>query len=153
MKNLKYVLVAVFGFAMVGIMSVHAAAYVDESTMPEGNAFMGWYQDTTVQKKDDIYYVTMGADISTDLIIQKGEEVVLDLNGYTLENFTLGCEAIKVLAGGKLTIVDSSDEKTGTVTQKENSTYSAITNQGTLVIQGGNFTTNQNFYMLEMKLI
>ena len=75
---------------MVGIMSVHAAAYVDESTMPEGNAFMGWYQDTTVQKKDDIYYVTMGADISTDLIIQKGEEVVLDLNGYTLENFTLG---------------------------------------------------------------
>ena len=53
MKNLKYVLVAVFGFAMVGIMSVHAAAYVDESTMPEGNAFMGWYQDTTVQKKDE----------------------------------------------------------------------------------------------------
>lgn len=148
MKNLKYVLVAVFGFAMVGIMGVHAAAYVDESTMPEGNAFMGWYQDTTVQKKDDIYYVTMGADISTDLIIQKGEEVVLDLNGYTLENFTLGCEAIKVLAGGKLTIVDSSDEKTGTVTQKENSTYSAITNQGTLLIQGGNFTTNQNFYIV-----
>lgn len=148
MKNLKYLFVAIFGFAIVGVSGVFAAAYVDEETMPPDNAFMGWYQDTTVEEKEGVYYVTMGTNISTDFIIQKGEEVVLDLNGYTLENFTLGCEAIKVLAGGKLTIVDSSTEKTGTITQKDGSTYGVITNLGTLIIQGGNFITNQNFYIV-----
>lgn len=147
MKNLKYLAIGVICFVAVGISGVCAAAYVDEETMPEGNAWMGWYENTTVEEKEGVYYVTMGTDISTDLIIQEGEEVVLDLNGHTLTNFTDDCEAIKVLAGGKLTIVNSSSEG-GLVTQKESSKYSVITNQGTLIIESGNFETSLSKYIV-----
>ena len=148
MRNLKYLVIGLFAFAIVGITGVSAAAYVDEDTMPADSAYIGWYPNTTVEEREGVYYVTMGADITTDFIIQSGEEVVLDLNGFTLQNFTLATEAIKVLEGGKLTIVDNSQDGDGKVVHQAGSTYGVITNQGTLIIEGGNYEISDNFYII-----
>lgn len=148
MKNLKYLVIGLVAFAIVGVTGVSAAAYVDEDTMPADSAYIGWYPNTTVEEKEGVYYVTMGANITTDFIIQSGEEVVLDLNGFTLQNFTLATEAIKVLEGGKLTIVDNSQDGDGKVIHQSGSTYGVITNQGTLIIEGGNYEISDNFYII-----
>lgn len=146
MKRFKSFLGVAVITLMVFVTGVNAST-VDESKAPD-KVFIGWDPNVTVEERENVFYVTLNGDINQDLIIESGEEVVLDLNGYTFNNFTKECEAIKVLQGGKLTIVDNSVEKDGTVTHIAGSTYSPITNLGTLIIESGNYVINDEFYVL-----
>ncbi len=134
-KTLKILLI----FALVAIFSVilknnASAIYVD------GEETIGYDGSNVTVTKDEsgVYNLQLTGDTNQDLIIRDGETVVLDLNGHTFENFTLGCEAIKVLEGGTLTIKDSAGA--GKLTVKDGSSYALIENNGTLVIDGGTYT-------------
>lgn len=146
MKRFKSFLGVLVITLMVFVTGVNAAT-VDEEKAPD-KVFIGWDPNVTVEVKEDIFYVTLKGDINQDLIIESGEEVVLDLNGFTFNNFTKECEAIKVMPGGKLTITDNSEAKSGTVTHIADSTYSPITNLGELIVDGGNYEINDDFYLL-----
>lgn len=140
LKNLKYLVIGLVAFAIVGVSSVNAT----DATNVE-------YPDSNVTSKlqeDGSYLVTLTGDADEDFQVLDGQTVVLDLNGFELTNYTLGCEAIKVFEGGKLTIVDNSQEKDGKVVHQDGSTYSIITNQGTLIIEGGNYEISDNFYII-----
>ena len=142
-KRIMYIL-GVFLTLVCVPMGVNAST-VDTSTGTD-KVDIDLDPNVEVTKQDDVYYVKLTGDVNQDFIIKSGEDVVLDLNGYKFLNYTDACEALKVLEGGKLTIKDSVG--TGVVTQKEASTYSAITNLGTLVIESGNFETTQSFYVV-----
>lgn len=141
-----------WGFLAAAVLfpfGVKAATLVDEEKAREENqGYIGW-NGATVEKADGgIYNVKLGQDVEGDFQVRAGEEVVLDLNGYDLINFTNSVETIKVFEGGKLTITDTSKGEKGTVTHKDGSTYSVITNLGTLIINDGKFTTSQSFYVV-----
>ena len=141
MKNLKTILsmIIVGCCAFIPMMNVEAIS-------PAEIGYSG--SNVTSENREGTYYLTLTGDAIQDLIVSDGETVVLDLNGHTLVNFTPAVETIKVNEGGVLTIVDNSLEKTGTVSQVENSTYGPITNYGTLTIESGNFTTPLDFYVV-----
>ena len=150
MKKLKLLTIITAIFLFCGIVNVNAATVDSEKADERGQFYVG-SDGTNVEvtkEEDGTFNVKLTGNAIQDIIIYDGEEVVLDLNGFTLTNFTDVCEAIKVLYGGKLTIIDSSEAGTGTVTQKATSTFSGITNQGTLIIESGNFTTSLSQYIL-----
>lgn len=150
MKKLKLLTMIAAIFLFCGVVNVNAATVDSEKADERGQFYVG-SDGTNVEvtkEEDGTFSVKLTGDAIQDLIIFEGEEVVLDLNGFTLTNFTDACEAIKVRHGGKLTIMDSSEAGTGTVTQKETSVFSGITNQGTLIINSGNFTTSLSQYIL-----
>lgn len=145
----KFILMVMLTIAVIISPLKVNASTVDESKVDsDGLVFIGWDPNVEVKVEEGIYYVTLTGDVKQDLIINGDEEVVLDLNGHKFTNFTLSCEALKVLEGGKLTIIDSSGDNSGLVTHQENSTYSVITNLGTLIIKSGSFETTQSFYVI-----
>ena len=83
--------------------------------------------------------IILGADITTDVTISEGKTITLDLNGFTLTNSST--HTVTVNNGAKITFIDSSAEKDGTV---DNVTHGkaalAIVYGGEAVIDGGNFT-------------
>ena len=78
--------------------------------------------------------IKLGKDIAADVTIPANKKVTLDLNGYKLTNNT--SHTITVEANAELTIVDSSDDKTGTI---DNVTHAkaAIYNSGKVTLNGG----------------
>ena len=136
-KTLKVLAVLALFVAVLFVTNGVQAATVTE--------LVNW--GVATQEADGTYKLkeTTG-DIAQDIIIGNGENVVLDLNGQSLINYTAACEAIKVEQGGTLRIIDS---KGGAkVTHKEDSTYSVLTNLGTLTIEGGTYTTSKSFYVI-----
>ena len=76
-----------------------------------------------------------GSAIKQDIVIQNGENVVLDLNGQTLTNFTDGCSTITVEVNG------------GTITTTTQNCW-GLTNNGTAKIQAGTFEQKGNFSVI-----
>ena len=144
MKNLKTILsmIIVGCCAFIPMMNVDATTVADIE-YPGSNV-------TVDDLGGNNYKVTLTGDADEDFQVLDGQTVTLDLAGFTLTNYlhpdtqTGPCEAIKVNAGGILTILDSVG--TGTVTNLSQSTYGPITNYGTLIIESGNFTTSTDTY-------
>ena len=150
MKKIKLLTMIAAIFFFCGMVNVNAATVDSEQADARGQFYVGT-PGTNVEvtkEEDGTFNVKLTGNAVQDIIIYEGEDVTLDLNGYTLTNFTPECEAIKVLYGGKLTIMDSSEEGTGTVTQAATSKFSAITNQGTMIIESGNFITTLSQYVV-----
>ena len=150
MKKLKLLTMIAAIFLFCGMVNVNAATVDSEQADARGQFYVGT-PGTNVEvtkEEDGTFNVKLTGNAVQDIIIYEGEDVTLDLNGYTLTNCTPECEAIKVLYGGKLTIMDSSEEGTGTVTQAATSKFSAITNQGTMIIESGNFITTLSQYVV-----
>lgn len=86
-------------------------------------------------------------DITENVTISV-KEVILDLFGHTLKNSSDSSsntyeDTIYVNNGSTLTIKDSSNDKTGKVTITTTNYSSALFNNGTTIIEGGTFTTEQ----------
>lgn len=136
MKKLLGLVAVLMLFGVTNVSAIH----VDNIEYPGSNVTVEQDAETGV------YTLTLTGAAIQDLIIRDGEEVILDLNGKLLVNFTKECEAIKVEKGGKLTIVDSAQG--GRVTHVADSTYGPITNLGTLIIEGGTFAVEDSFYVI-----
>ncbi len=85
------------------------------------------------------------------LTIPAGQSIVLDLNGYTLDRglteATANGSVIVVEEGAALTVRDSSELQTGTITGGfEETNGGGILNRGTLRLQGGDIMNNNAGY-------
>ncbi len=82
--------------------------------------------------------VQLTSNVKEDIEIEAEKEIILDLNGYTLTNV----ENHTIHNKGKLTVIDSSKQKTGKV---DNITHAraALYNDGEAVLNGGSFTRSQ----------
>lgn len=128
MKKLKVFLgVLVCAFIAVPFMGVNAIN-VDNIG---GNV--------TSKNEDDVWHLTLNGDDTQDLEIRSGETVVLDLNGFTLTNFTDGCSTIWVQSGGTLTIVDSKGN--GAIKKLNASGAPVVNNEGTLTVEAGTISS------------
>lgn len=85
-------------------------------------------------------YIVLVDDIKADVVIPEDTTVTLDLNGYTLTNES----DHTIINNGTLTVVDSSEEKTGVV---DNITHAkaALYNEvgATATLNGGEFTRSE----------
>lgn len=86
--------------------------------------------------------IRLDADIALkeSVTITEGKDLTIDLNGHTLSCST--GNVISVENGGKLTLKDSSEGKTGTISGAKPNTFygGGIINKGTLIVQGCNIT-------------
>ena len=138
-------LLAILSVALMVSGSVYAATVTD---------FDNW-NVADVQNQDGVYTIKLTHDLidgdpklSQDLIINSGEKVILDLNGYTLQGYTVGCETILVNEGAELTIVDTSEAKTGKIIPATGNSavqLPIIRNNGTLTIEDGIFEQNDAY--------
>lgn len=84
--------------------------------------------------------VILGADIAADVEIAENRTIILDLNGHTLTNVS----AHTIYNNGTLTVIDSSEAKTGVV---DNVTHAkaALYNEvgATATLNGGEFTRSK----------
>jgi len=85
--------------------------------------------------------ITLEKSVTESVTIKDGQKITLDLNGYTLTN---SGAAHTITNHGKLTIVDGSDAKTGTVDNVDHQ-RAALQNEpgATAILSGGNFTRSQ----------
>ena len=84
------------------------------------------------------------------LVVPKGANIVLDLNGHKIDRTLLASDTYNqwgsvfyIAEGGTLTIIDSSEEKTGLITGGYSSRGAGIWNDGTLVVNNGNISGNK----------
>ncbi len=142
-KKIK-ILLAVVLFAMILLFTTN----VNAGSM---NQLKGYFD---VTQEGDVTVYKLKENAALDIIVgieddpyngspltPKPENVVIDLAGHKLTNYTTGCEVIQVYNGSTLTIKDSSERKTGEITQKSGTTQVLIRNNGTLNIEGGKFST------------
>ena len=98
--------------------------------------------------------ITLAGDYNADdgdkaLVVPEGTKVTLDLNGHTIDRGLAEAEAEEdgnvITVNGKLTIKDSSKEKTGTITGGRNNDYGGgvlIDEGASLVMDGGTISGN-----------
>ena len=139
MISLKKLLAGVLSAAMVlGTMAI--PAFADESTSGKA-AKIGETEYATLAnavaaaKKDDT--ITMLGNITESIVIENGNTITLDLNGYTLTN-TDGKHTIE--NNGTLTVTDSSTDKSGKVDNVSHAKIPLVnTDFGIAILNGGTF--------------
>lgn len=104
--------------------------YVDETqaTLSDALNSAGTTESTIVLKND----------VTGDFTIAEDQNITLDLNGYTITNTSNHT----ITNNGKLTIKDSSEEKTGTIDNVSHG-KATVWNNGTTTLEGGNFIRSQ----------
>ena len=106
--------------------------YVDETqenaTLSDALKNAGTTESTIVLKND----------VTGDFTIAEDQNITLDLNGYTITNTSNHT----ITNNGKLTIKDSSEEKTGTIDNVSHG-KATVWNNGTTTLEGGNFIRSQ----------
>ena len=88
--------------------------------------------------------VTLLKDTTENVTIEEGQDLVLDLNGYTLNGGTIAGEAA-LTNYGTVTIQDSSAGQTGRIQREENgqtSAYYVLDNHSKMTIAGGTIYNN-----------
>ena len=88
--------------------------------------------------------VTLLKNTEENITIEEGQNLVLDLNGYTLDGGTTAGTAA-LTNNGTATIKDSSAAQTGTIKRSDNGPtgcYYTIENNGTMTIASGNVCNN-----------
>lgn len=138
MKKLKVFLgLFVSAFMIMPFMDVNAI-YVD------GIGYDG--SNVTAKKEGNVWYLTLTGTAHQDLIIQNGEEVVLDLNGNTFVDYmddSADNSPIWILDGGKLTIKDSKGN--GVIKREKASKVPTVNNKGTLIVESGTISANGEY--------
>ena len=84
--------------------------------------------------------VVLCSDVTAAAVLSKSKDVTLDLNGHSI---TVNNTAVTVSAG-KLTIVDSSESKTGTITATKNYALNASKEGAEIAVKSGNVIGNLN---------
>ena len=112
----------------------------------EGNATTpGPSPATTLQEKitaaENGDTVLLSEDETGSITVPAGKDITLDLSGRKLTN-TADSHTVTVEKGATLTVMDSSEAKTGTI---DNTSHQkgAVVNNGTFVLNSGNLTRSQ----------
>lgn len=124
--------------------TVDLAGDYAQATLTDANNAMGYfaYMDRAVQDAVAGATVTLNQDIKGNYTIQEGQDITLDLNGYTLDGGTTARKAA-LTNYGTVVIVDSGTN--GTIKRSDTSSstsYYTIYNEGTMTIKDGNVCNN-----------
>ena len=99
------------------------------------------------EDNDGIIKLTKDIDISECLRIPSGRPVTIDLNGYMLNRGLSECRdigsVIRVEPGAVLTIKDSSNDNSGSITGGASWNGGGVCNHGTLTLEGGTISGNK----------
>ena len=79
--------------------------------------------------------ITLSDDIKGDFTVEENKNIVLDLNGHKITNVS----EHTITNNGRLTIKDSSEEKTGTIDDVTHA-RAAVWNNGIAILEGGTYT-------------
>ena len=90
--------------------------------------------------------VVLAADITASMTVDAGQNIIMDLNGFTLNGGTTKSTPA-IYNSGTLTIIDSSKDQSGVVQRSDVNagSYYVIDNHGVLTIQGGTVTNNSGY--------
>lgn len=110
--------------------------YVDET---QGNGHVT-LSDALTKAGTNESTIILNSDVTGDFTIAEDQNITLDLNGHTIKNTSNHT----ITNNGKLTIKDSSDEKTGTIDNVSHR-KAAIQNEpnATIVLDGGTYTRSK----------
>ena len=105
--------------------------YVDET---QGNGHVT-LSDALTKAGTNESTIILNSDVTGDFTIAEDQNITLDLNGHTIKNTSNHT----ITNNGKLTIKDSSDEKTGTIDNVSHA-RAAVWNNGIAILEGGTYT-------------
>ena len=133
---------------LVAALAILAVAFVVIAAVPAVDGDSGAVTPKDVGAIADLTGSTAGAykltnNLETESSINISAEITLDLNGFTLKG--KNCDTITVSSAGKLTIVDNSDKKTGTVDVVGHG-KAAIKNEGITTLDGGIYERSGSTY-------
>lgn len=124
---------------LLTLLPTAALATEDNATTPGPSPATTLQEKITAAKNGDT--VSLSEDETGSITVPAGKDITLDLSGRKLTN-TADSHTVTVEKGATLTVMDSSEAKTGTI---DNTSHqkSAVVNNGTFVLNSGNLTRSQ----------
>lgn len=124
---------------LLTLLPTAALATEDNATTPGPSPATTLQEKITAAKNGDT--VSLSADETGSITVPNGKTITLDLAGHKLTN-TADSHTVTVEKGATLTVMDSSEAKTGTI---DNTSHQkgAVVNNGTFVLNSGNLTRSQ----------
>ena len=138
----KSILALLLAVLMVASL-LPATALADGEVAMLGNAKYATLQEAIDEAEGDNNEVVLIANTNENVTIAAGQNIILDLNGFTLNGGTESGKAA-LTNNGTVVIKDSSADKTGTIKREDNGTpsYYTVDNLGTMTFNGGNVYNN-----------
>ena len=138
----KSILALLLAVLMVASL-LPAAAMADGEVAMLGNAKYATLQAAIDEATADNNEVVLIANTNENVTIAAGQNIVLDLNGFTLNGGTTQSQAA-LTNNGTVVIKDSSAAGTGTIKREDDGTpsYYTVYNLGTMTFNGGNVYNN-----------
>ena len=106
---------------------------LQEAVAKRGETYYYTIQDAIDDQEKTTEVIEIIKDTNEEAIVPEGKEITIDLQGHTVGSAS-STKAV-ITNNGSLTIIDTSEEKTGTI---ENLVGTAIENNGTLTIGNNN---------------
>lgn len=124
---------------LLTLLPTAALATEDNATTPGPSPATTLQEKITAAKNGDT--VSLSEDETGSITVPNGKTITLDLAGRKLTN-TADSHTVTVEKGATLTVMDSSEAKTGTI---DNTSHQkgAVVNNGTFVLNSGNLTRSQ----------
>lgn len=124
---------------LLTLLPTAALATEDNATTPGPSPATTLQEKITAAKNGDT--VSLSEDETGSITVPNGKTITLDLAGHKLTN-TADSHTVTVEKGATLTVMDSSEAKTGTI---DNTSHQkgAVVNNGTFVLNSGNLTRSQ----------
>ena len=135
----KRVLSAALSLCMLLTLLPTAALASDDTTNPGTSPATTLQEKITAAENGDT--VSLSEDETGSITVSNGKTITLDLAGHKLTN-TADSHTVTVEKGATLTVMDSSEAKTGTI---DNTSHQkgAVVNNGTFVLNSGNLTRSR----------
>ncbi len=124
---------------LLTLLPTAALATEDNATTPGPSPATTLQEKITAAKNGDT--VSLSEDETGSITVPNGKTITLDLAGHKLTN-TADSHTVTVEKGATLTVMDSSEAKTGTI---DNTSHQkgAVVNNGTFVLNSGNLTRSE----------
>ena len=141
------VMLTVFGLSMSVSLSETAKAADETSAVAKVGSTTYGTLNEAISAAAEGNTVTLLADTTENVVVDKN--ITLDLNGFTLNGGT-GTAKAAITNYGTLTIIDSSEAKTGTIKRDDSgivgeTSYYVIRNLGTMTINQANVVNNSGY--------
>lgn len=122
---------------LLTLLPTAALATGDETTDPGTSPASKTLQEE-INTAEKGATVSLSEDETGSITVSAGKDITLDLAGHKLTN-TADSHTVTVEKGATLTVMDSSEAKTGTI---DNTSHQkgAVVNNGTFVLNSGNLT-------------
>lgn len=135
----KRALSAALSLCMLLTLLPTAALASDDTTNPGTSPATTLQEKITAAENGDT--VSLSEDETGSITVSNGKTITLDLAGHKLTN-TADSHTVTVEKGATLTVMDSSEAKTGTI---DNTSHQkgAVVNNGTFVLNSGNLTRSR----------